>query len=435
MNSCASTPPHIEHQITTLIADHKADQAVGVLESQRQAYGSKNELLYLLDKAFVLHLAGRFEDSITVFEQAKLKFDQLYTQSISKEMATWAVNDYLDDYRGEDFERVLINIFQALNFAAMNNFSEALVEARDVDTKLNVINSQYKPGEKNAYKEDAFARFLMGILYEVNGSAENYNDAFISYRKAWGIYTNDYASHYGLNAPETLKQNLLAAAKWMGRSEFNEFRRQIPEDSFWTLEEKKKKGQLYLIQYNGLAPFKVETSVPLVLPGGYLTKIAFPKYLSRYYETSHSNFIAKLSIGIAVVQPTEVVQDIGAIAVKNLEDRKVRVMAKTALRPAAKYLLERTEERNLREHYGSNTALVFRLLGSLFNFYSEQADLRSWQMLPSEIRLSQLVLDPGTWDVSVDNFNNNQVLLQHIDLGKIQIKAGEVRFLIVRTVK
>jgi len=83
-------------------------------------------------------------------------------------------NDLTLPYEGEDFETVLINVVAALNYVLLNQWDDALVEARKVDHKLNVINDRYD--KKNVYKEDAFARYLSGILYEGKGEL---NDAFI----------------------------------------------------------------------------------------------------------------------------------------------------------------------------------------------------------------------------------------------------------------
>src|SRR3990167_11162667 len=108
----------------------------------------------------------------------------------------------------------MINIFQALNYCMVGDLDEALVEARQVDSKLSSINNRYKPGEKNAYKEDAFARLFMGIIYEASNTPEDMNNAFISYRKALEIYETDFQENYDVSTPSLLKENLLAAADY-----------------------------------------------------------------------------------------------------------------------------------------------------------------------------------------------------------------------------
>ncbi|HLD69807.1 MAG TPA: hypothetical protein VJA17_03490, partial [Candidatus Omnitrophota bacterium] len=433
--SCAGAPPSVQPQVNSLIVADRADRAIALLESQKEAYGPNNELLYLLDKSFVYHLAQKYSESIKYFARAHEKFDEFYTKSIHKGLETWIINDYSALYHGEDFEHVLINVFQALNYAVLNNFEDALVEARQVDSKLSVINSQYAPKQKNVYREDAFARLLMGILYETGQNPQDDNDAFISYRKAAQIYSRDYFPNYGLPLPQVLKENILAAAKFMGTAEFNEYRQKFSDSSFLNLEEKKKKAQVYLIQYNGLAPIKIQFSLPIPLPGGIITKLAFPQYHERFYEIKSSMLTAQDSYHRNVQAATELVEDISKIAIKNLDNRKFRVIAKAIARPIGKYLLEKTGEEAIQRKYGKTASGGFVIASSLFNLYSEQADLRSWQTLPAEIRLARLILEPGAYDFSLDNFDADKILIEGRALGTMELKAGDIKFLLVRTVK
>ena len=122
---CASSPA-IQPQINSLVVAERFDQALKILEQNKEGYGKNNELLFLLDEAMVLHLSGEFEKSIAAFAQAKEKFDVLYTRSLSRITASLIINDYTMPYRGEDFERVMINIFQALNYVMIGNIEEGV---------------------------------------------------------------------------------------------------------------------------------------------------------------------------------------------------------------------------------------------------------------------------------------------------------------------
>ncbi|MDD5747180.1 MAG: hypothetical protein PHO30_07965, partial [Candidatus Omnitrophica bacterium] len=141
--SCASAP-RIQPQVDAMVNTGQYGKALEVLNDNTALYGKNNELLYLLDKGYVQHLNRDFPGSVSTFDAAKQKVDQLYTKSLSAIAATWAVNDYAAPYSGEDFERVFINIFQSLNYMGLGKYDDALVEARDVDSTLNSINSQYK---------------------------------------------------------------------------------------------------------------------------------------------------------------------------------------------------------------------------------------------------------------------------------------------------
>lgn len=434
LSACAVSS-RFQSKLNHFITQDDYAQAQSLLGDNPHLYGKRNTLLYFLDKGFIFHLSKDYKKSIEIFEKSKLRFDELYTKSITGILSTWVVNDYMAAYRGEDFERVMINVFQSLNYLMLGNLQDALVEARDVDSRLNLINSRYKTNEKNAYKQDAFARFFMGILYEADKTREGYNNAFISYAKAVETYESDYARNYKLNTPEILKENILAAAKFMGLGEFEKYRAKYGKIKFLSLEEKAKKTELYLIQYNGLSPEKVENMLPVPLPDGYIVKYAFPSYSPQYYATRAAIFSAKNKRSEQFEAQTQLGEDISAIAIKNLDDRKVRFIAKEIARSTGKYLIERKQGETIKKRYGDTARSVFQILSSLFNIFSSNADLRSWQTLPAEIRIARLLLEPGEYDLSAADLDAQNQCLGKIDLGKINVSAGEKRFFIIRSTR
>ncbi|MFH0790391.1 MAG: hypothetical protein V2A64_02050 [Candidatus Omnitrophota bacterium] len=432
LSSCAA-PSRYESRLNGFIGQDKYAQADLVLGDNPNLYGKNNTLLYFLDKGLVCHLAKDYKKSIAAFEKAKLKFDELYTKSLSGILSTWIINDRVAVYCGEDFERVMINVFQSLNYMMLGNLEDALVEARNVDSKLGLINSRYRRNEKNVYKEDAFVRLLMGIFYEANKTTEDYNNAFISYAKAVEIYENDYAENYRLNPPEILKENILAAAKFIGPVEFDKYRAKYGSVKFFSLEEKAGKAEVFLIQYNGFSPVKEECVFPIPLPDGYIVQLAFPRYKLVPYAARAAMFTAKNKRNESFSAKTQLGEDISAIAVKNLDNRKVRVIAKAIASSAGKYLLERQQERSINKKYGQDAGTAFKILSSLFNVVSSRADLRSWQTLPSEIRVARLLLEPGEYNITVTDLDVQNQCLAEKSLGEINLSIGEKKFFVVRS--
>lgn len=419
--SCAS-PPLVQPQINSLVIAEKFDYALKILDENQASYGENNKLLFMLDYGMTLHIAGRYKESIIAFEDAKAIYDGLYTLSLRNQAKTWLINDYFSPYRGEDFERIMINVFQALNFVALGDIEEALVDARDVDLKLTLLNRQYNPNQKNKYKEDAFARFLMGILYEGAGSTENLNDAYISYVKAVEVYENNFYPDYGTGIPLILKENILAAAKFMGKEEFSQYRKKFKNIDFLTLQEKRKKGEIYLFYYYGFSPIKHQIAIPIPLPNGFLAKLAFPHYSKRKTKIEPGWLKAVDATGTKFTFETEEAQNITAIAIQSLEDRKVRVIAKGVLRSGGKYIAARNIEKKINNDLAADT---FKYISNLYQISSEQADLRSWQTLPAQIRVARLILKPGEY----------KLFLNERGLGKVNISAGEKKYFIIRTTR
>ena len=58
-SSCAGTP-NVQPRINSLVAAHRLEKANEVLASSLNAYGPNNQLLYWLDRGFILHLLGNF---------------------------------------------------------------------------------------------------------------------------------------------------------------------------------------------------------------------------------------------------------------------------------------------------------------------------------------------------------------------------------------
>lgn len=420
LSSCAGVV-NVQTQINAHAVGGRYDQALASLEDPSK-YGENNRLLYLFDKGLILQMAGRYSDSAGVFEESKRTYDELYTRSISKNAESWLWNDYALPYRGEDFERVMVNILEAVDYAALGKIDEAIVEARDVNNVLNLINGQYDSSQKNVYRDDAFARLLMGILYEAGGKL---NDAVISYKSSLKTYERDYLKSYGTPIPRLLKENLLAAAEKFGDRNIAEFRTAFAGIEYTSWDDKQNLGEIYFIEYQGLSPVKVSQQIPVPLPDGIVTQIAFPRYEERSRNFRPTVISATgFDGGVTYNENTELGEDIGAIAVKNLADRKIRVIAKSALRAGAKYVAERALEQRAEKNSGEGAAFLVKLAGSVYNIFSEQADLRCWQTLPGQIRIGRLLLKPGDYDLKAGNKN-----LEHLTLA-----AGEKRFFLFRTI-
>lgn len=419
LSACSSVPTG-QPQVQYHLALNQYDEAVRVLKSQVNLYGARNRLLYDLDLGLTLHYAGRYQESIKAFERAKVEYEKRNTTSVSRAAASWVLNDTVAPYRGEDYERVMINIFQAVNFAVLGDFEGALVEARNVDRRLALINERYPEEKKNVYKEDAFARLLMGIMYEASGSREDINDAWIEYARAYEIYKTDYARNYNLPIPSILRENYLAAAEFMHDENLGALKRELG-GPYPSLTEKQRKAEVYLIHDHGTSPTKYQAMLPIPIDG-ILTPVAFPVYQEQFYPPASGSLKAVSPAG-HFESSTELAENIGPIAQLNLDNRRLRTIVKSAIRSGVRTAIEQNQIENIEDKH-DRTAQWVTAAASVYNMVAEQADLRSWQTLPGEIRLGRLILEPGEYDV----FFRDQ------KLGHVNLKAADKKFFVVRTV-
>ena len=429
--ACASTTEHYQ-LVQQHIQSEDYPSALKTIEKNKDAYPERNETLYYMEEGIVAHFAGQYQQSNQSLSEAEIILDELYTRSISKEAASFLINDNTIPYHGEDFEHALVNLFMALNYVALGLNEDALVEARKVDTKLNVFNSRYEEDQKNVYREDAFIRFLMGVLYELDGEI---NDAFISYRKAEQIYRTDFHPNYGINPPRFLIENLLTSAEALDfDQELSELQARYPHVKHMNPAVKQNMAEVYFIQYNGMGAEKTEKFWIVPMPDGYIAKIAYPVFEKRSYEISHAVVTLKRS-GPGTIHRfnSRLMEDISALAEMNLENRILRIKAKAIARATSKYALTKVASKEAQKEGGNLAGLLVQAAGNIASFATENADVRHWRLLPAEIRVGRVVVPPGKYTVTVDFIGKSGTTLASKEINAFMVLRGDKKFIIQRT--
>lgn len=412
---CASHPEKLASVEQALIAGNYAE-ADTLLGQMSDLKNGKDRVLYYFHAGLVAHLVGDYERSNRLFDAADQRIEELYTKSVSAEVGSFLTNDLVKAYPGEDFEKVLIHYYMALNYIMLGDLEGALVECRRVNLKLEEMNHRYEDN-KNVYQADAFIHYLMGLIYEAAGDL---NNAFIAYRNAVEVYENDYLTYYGIGVPDQLKDDLLRTAEVMGAStvvsQYSE-KWQLPN---WTKPEIfRTNGRLVLIWDNGLAPFKAEDSLEIPFDDYYL-RIAFPYYVARPSATSTVRMQAHERAARSFI-----VEDVTRIAIKNLDDRQARVIAKTAARGVAKYALKEKVE----DEWGEAAGCIV----NIFNAATEQADTRSWVTLPDNIQIASLYQRSGLYNVDLTFYDHHNRVSYTDYFPDVVIRPNRTTFLTYRS--
>ncbi len=410
---CASGPDY--GKINRHLRKDQCARLIDYLEDSKSSYGRNQELLYLLDSAMVHMNCRRFEKACFYFHKAEDLAERLWTKSISREAASLVWNEYTKPYDGEDFERAMINLFSALSYAGLERYEDALVECRRLNSLLSLYNEKYR--EKNVYKEDAFARYLSAMLYEAAGQAD---EAFIDYFRAFRTF-RDYRRSYGTKMPEILLRDLCRTAEQVNR--VTELRKAglRPDRHEWISSAKAGgMAKVVFIHFMGHAPVKVENRLTVYTSRGPV-KIAFPEYRFSPPECSRSRLILESDRG-RIEASSCLVEDINSIAVKNLRDRKSRIMTKVLARAAAKQLVIRRVSKE-----ADSESLGFGLNAANYLFV-EKADTRSWRTLPGEIHLARLFVKPGEYMAYADVCSCGKIFKKTVSLG-----AGSTEFILCAT--
>ena len=399
--------------------------AASALQANEEEFGEKSSVLFNLEMGLLTHYGAQYTESNRMFLAAEKRMEELYTTSISTEAAALLVNDNLLPYEGEDFEKVFVNLFLALNFAQMGNVEEALVEARKVDLKLKEYSKLYEG--KNTYKQDAFIRYVMGALYEAEGEI---NDAFISYRKAYEGYS-EYANVYGTSCPTFLKADLVRTAGLLG---FDDERRRF-EKLFGIryARPKRNEGALLVIIHSGRGPVKEQNKINVSIPDEdgvvHTFTVALPKFVPR--ARGQVRYDASVQgTGQSMMINAEIAEDVTAIARKSLEDRLALEYLKAGGRAVLKFLASEKAKSEWKKDGDEIGNLAKSLLIDVAVVASEQADTRTWRSLPARMLIIRAQLPAGTHNLQLSAEGQSRNLLAE----QVTIIAGSVAFRVITDV-
>ncbi|GET33870.1 hypothetical protein PbJCM13498_27330 [Prolixibacter bellariivorans] len=420
------------------------DNAEKIIVQAKSKVKPKDRLLYLLNRGVTTRMLGDYRESIKLFGEADHMIED-YSTNYGAEALALISNPMATPYRAEDFEKVLIHFYQALNYIDLKQYDDALVECRRINLQLYAINDKY-PDHKNRYQDDAFAQLLTGLIYD---ALKDYNNAFISYRNAYNVYQNSYAKEFGLTAPEQLKHDLVRTAALTGFGQ--EQHKYEAEFGFQYQPTDTIGSSAVFFWLNGLGPVKSEWSVNFALvkgEGGWGTFVndeyglSFPVYLGglssneksglndlrfirvampRYSDRQPVYNEATLTTASGKSYPLEIAEDIDAITHKTLHDRLLREMGKAILRLAAKKSVEAVATKK-------NDALG--MLVSLANAVTEKADTRNWQTLPYEVGYIRIPLKTGSNNLTLHLAPGNQTQTFNVNG-----QSGETRFITYHTLE
>jgi hypothetical protein len=435
-----------------------ADNLVAQAESD---YGNKSRLLYLMDRGMTLHLAGRYQESNALLEEADQLVDDLFTRRVRNEVAALLVNDTQRPFEGAYYEQVMIPVIKGMNYATLGDWEGAAVEGRKIDHRLNVLADTVDPDD---YHDDPFARYISGIFFEANG---DFNNALVAYKNAYQGYKT-FRPWLKVGVPYSLKLDLLRMTQALQveedhqyyQEEFSNFR--MPHD-----EGRQNVSQIVIVGLTGRAP-RIEDQfldLPISLQAlnvvlqtkavtrrnargarplqsavyglnGHVVRVALPKFIPQPSQLDLMSVTLK-GEGGSYSEKSHLVHSITTTAKKNLSDR----MASTTVRAVARAALKLSIAEGIGKGAGStakknSTQQVVQqsvsALARIFAIATEEADKRSWRTLPGAIHLMRLWVRPGTYEVSVKPFNRQGQAISSPTRSVMTLPPGSIRFLTIR---
>ena len=418
--SHASLRPHYLSVRDALMTGNFADAANQIEQAKaRQIYTEDDRVMYWLNLATAQHYAKQWSPSQQNFVSAEKAIKDLWTTSISDEAGKLLVSETLGPYKGEDYEKILLYYFTALNNFEQGKISDALIEARRADEFLKEIQARYDSDKdlSSLYKEDAFMLWLVGLLYEIEGS---HNDAYLAYKRSYKIYQRDYQLLFATRPPSYVAKDVVRSGIMANlRSDAESFAGKVGVNPAQAMLGDNM-AEIIFIHGAGEAPHKKERSVVGYTKKRKAFKIALPQLIPTTPAITRSSIsVAGQSVN------TEMAEPIVKIAMKNFEHQKPVLTARALARAAIKVAAAEGTEAAVGGSAGRVAGILFGTAAAI----AENADLRGWTLLPAFFRAARVAVPAGQHTVQL---NFPKAAPQQL---QVNLKPGERKIISVRTIR
>ncbi len=402
--------------------------------SKDELFQERDRVMYWLNLGTLLHYAEQWEASQKNFVLAERAIQDLFTKSVTAEVSKYTVSETLAPYPGEDFEKILLYYFTAVNNIEQGKVTDALVEARRADDFLKKIRIRYEQDDElsTIYKQDAFMLWMVGLFYELEGS---HNDAFLAYKRAYKIYEEEYRDLFGTRTPSYLAEDVVRSGLMANLREDADAFGRAHGATGGTAALGRSQAEIIFIHAGGEAPHKEQTFLTAPMPDGYILRIAFPKFK----RTKPVIVRSVIEIG-GKSENTEMAEPVTTIALKNFQHQRPGLTARAIARATIKYAATKGTKKIVEG--GNDSSSGRKLAGALIGLFgniaaaaTENADLRTWSLLPAYFRVSRAWVPAGhhTLTVRYLDARGNQVgPPQTIEL---DLEPGQRKIISVRTVR
>jgi hypothetical protein len=353
--ACASYQTSVKDFRESLKRD-KPEDAANKIKAKAEEDGN-DQVVYLLEYATALQLAKDYPASDKAFLQAEDLTDIKDYHSVSRIAGSLVGSATMVQYKGDNYEKVLINAMLAINYLMEHRLDDAMVETRKLNDKLYKFRFE---GKKN-YDQNPFAFYLSALIEE---NQKDVDSAYIDFKKA-----------YDLNPRlEYLKEDLIRAGiAAQRRDDVDDWRRKWPGVKPANL---KNVGEAVLIYQQGWSPQK--------RPNPSFPRI--PKLYPLFSQTER----ARLEVENGPSELSQQVMSVTNTAIKTLDDDYAGIIAMRAAGIGTKAVLA-DQIRQKNEVLGAIAWIGMNV--------ADQADLRQWTSLPSTFQIAKLRLKPGNYKV------------------------------------
>ncbi|MDH5716713.1 MAG: hypothetical protein OEZ22_03630 [Spirochaetia bacterium] len=413
---------------------------------------NEEQLLFMMEAAFLLHSAEKFDISNKILLNADKKAEELAV-SITEEMFSLLSSETTKDYKPEDYERVLLNMTLGLNFLLQEEYDSALVEFKKVNYKLDMIRQ--KTGR--IYKINLMAKYLASISA---AAADDLDYAYIELKQIEKIKPG---------IPHVVRDMMKLCYKLNYMDDYAVLAKKYPRYKY-THDE--NLSEVVIVYEEGLSPIKVsrgpllqyrgmrellKASIQVTLITQSVTGVTIsaamamlgsvehpiPTYQKRPYDINKIQISLEDEKGKKYNIDPILMNDVEETMIGNFEDSYAKMEQKMVLKIATKLIAaivaQKAAEATAKKF--KQTKGIAGLIGVVAGvatgailFSLEEPDVRCWHTIPAAFQSGSLLLPAGKYKMNISFFSKNGNLAWERDAGEVELKSNKPNIFLYRTV-
>lgn len=374
---------------------------------------SADPLLWALNGGALARQCGDFSLSNHYFDLAEIIFKQheqaLEISSLGQSLNSILINNNVNDYQGENYEKIMMNVYKGLNFMSLGDTDNARIEFNRVLDRQRRAAEFFEKEIENAY--------------------QNYHQSQYSSKVIGSIDSDEHPSNYrGQLTPQVVYPNFI-----------NPFATYI-SGLFFYLEQDYDKAYSLFQQTAEMLPnnqyiqgdvalagdeqLRHQSFVWLIYEDGQgMIKNAFTYHFPSYLFTSN---VITSTISVPTIyqrssaypylsidqNKTEVITDMDSIIQQEFNKKMPTILTEAMLNMLAKSAIQYTLETELEQFGG-------KYWGFLYQLSTSRADIRQWRAIPKNFQIARVPLN----DKKIDIYTPNGQLLTQVQLFTLNTDA------------
>lgn len=417
------------------------DTAAKTITPLAQDSTARDRLLYYMEAGVIFHSQGDYETSREIFSHAAEMIDATQT-SVTGAAKTFLLSEREGEFQGENFERILIRYYLALNQTLLGDLPAAKRTLRKMEADLK--DMKY---EDAAYKQVLVARYLNALISE---ELQEYNDARVQYRNL---------ENFGVDAEWLQRERYLLALHANDRQDLARYQEGKTTPLFQNSNV--KTGELVIFAEMGKAAVKesrgalmsdkqfavalrIAIDIAIVSQGSALTTVSVMAMLGTA-ENPIAKFVEReparmpqIFLGKTALPPSTLLTNFDWIAQKNFNENYSSYVTQNVASIATKIVIAAIAAEAVSRQIKKNTS---GMVGVLSGFAvglgaggavaaTVKPDLRSWHLLPAGFYAVRVTLPEGTYPLFA-----GEGMVYGNKTGTVQIHAGKKTFVSLRIFK